>query len=323
MSCLRARLRAGRPAVRAGAEAVVLHRLRQALRALAHGVERLALVLDRAVGVALAEFALRLVHGLAGVAELIHLVALVVLLAGLLLPGRQPVLAQLVEQLLELVAQRLLVLAQVAELLPCSCRCRWRGARRRSWPFLKVWSRNCCCLRIMSLSSSSADIHVVAAVVAGVGLRHLQVFQHRLQLLEQALRGLLVAGAGELLQPVEHRLQVLRASVLLLRSSGRASCSGFLLHLLGQRLHELVERGAQVVHQLLELFAAGAALERLAQRLLRGAQVALGLRHVAVFDLRRHLPQPRHHRAQLIVALGAVEVANRSSAGRDRRRPRA
>src|SRR5674536_264688 len=52
------------------AHAVLLHRLRQPLRALAHGLERAALAVDRAVGVALAEFAFRLAHGFAGIAEL-------------------------------------------------------------------------------------------------------------------------------------------------------------------------------------------------------------------------------------------------------------
>ena len=45
-----------------------------------------------------------------------------------------------------------------------------------------------------------------------------------------------------------------------------------LAHLLGQRLHELVERGAQLVRQLLDLLVGRAALQRLAQRFLRGAQ---------------------------------------------------
>ena len=47
-----------------------------------------------------------------------------------------------------------------------------------------------------------------------------------------------------------------------------------LAHLLGQRLQELVERRAQLIHQLLDLFVGGAALQRLAQRVLRGAQAA-------------------------------------------------
>src|SRR5271169_2612688 len=64
---LRARL--AEPAAAAGTETLshlLLHRLHQTLRALAQGVERAPLRADGAVGVALAETALRLAHGFAG-----------------------------------------------------------------------------------------------------------------------------------------------------------------------------------------------------------------------------------------------------------------
>ena len=48
--------------------AVLLHLLRQSLRALAHGLQRAALAVDRAVGVALAELTFGLAHGIAGAA---------------------------------------------------------------------------------------------------------------------------------------------------------------------------------------------------------------------------------------------------------------
>src|SRR5262245_26165633 len=117
-------LRARRPgaarlAVGAGA-LLLLHHLRQALCALAHGVERAALGIDGAVGIAVAELTFGIAHGLAGAAELIHLLlALLTLLAvarHLLLA--EAALAQLLQQLLELLAQRLLVFLQFAELLP-------------------------------------------------------------------------------------------------------------------------------------------------------------------------------------------------------------
>ena len=50
---------------------------------------------------------------------------------------------------------------------------------------------------------------------------------------------------------------------------------------------------------------AGAAFERLAQRLLGVAQGGLRVGNVAVLDADRHRPQPRRHVAQIVVGLGA------------------
>ena len=75
MSCCGARL--AEPAVAAGTRPLahlLLHRLRQTLRALAQRVERAALRVDGAVGIALAEFAFGFAHGVAGAAELIELI---------------------------------------------------------------------------------------------------------------------------------------------------------------------------------------------------------------------------------------------------------
>src|SRR5690242_4109486 len=89
---------------------LLLQLLSEVLRALAHLVERTALAIDRAVGVALAERALRIGHGVARLAELVAL-ALLTLLARLL---AKTLLLELLHQLAEPVAQRLLVLLQVA-----------------------------------------------------------------------------------------------------------------------------------------------------------------------------------------------------------------
>ncbi len=62
------------------------------------------------------------------------------------------------------------------------------------------------------------------------------------------------------------------------------------------------------IHQLLDLFVGGAALQRLAQRILRRAQRLFGFRDVAVLEHHRHRPQPRHHVAQAVVVLGAREL---------------
>ena len=52
-------------------------------------------------------------------------------------------------------------------------------------------------------------LHVVVAVLAGP--RHLQVFQHLLELFEQLFGGILVAGARQPLHAIQHVLQVLLA----------------------------------------------------------------------------------------------------------------
>src|SRR5439155_3742836 len=106
-----------RRAVAAGlagtASGPLLHLLGHALRALAQSFERAALGVDRTVGILLAERTLGVPHGIFGPAErfvALALLALLALLAELAAP------AKLLQQFLELSAQRLLILLQVAEL---------------------------------------------------------------------------------------------------------------------------------------------------------------------------------------------------------------
>src|SRR4029077_15813719 len=75
---LRALLAAAGPAIGAGAHALLLHLLRQTLRALAHRLQRATLAVDRAFGIAVAQLAFGLAHGPAGVAEFARLLALAV-----------------------------------------------------------------------------------------------------------------------------------------------------------------------------------------------------------------------------------------------------
>jgi len=90
------------------ADALLLHRLREILSALAQRIERASLRFHRTVGVALAERAFRLLHGFTGAAELIAFALVLAILT-------ESVLAQLLQQLVELLAQRLLVMLQFAE----------------------------------------------------------------------------------------------------------------------------------------------------------------------------------------------------------------
>src|SRR5262249_9760433 len=108
---------------------LLLKLLGKPLRALAHGVDRTPLTVDGAVGIALAECVFGIAHGAVGIGEIIALallalpllpllplLTLLALLALLtLLVLAEATLLHLFEQLLELVAQRLLVLPQFAK----------------------------------------------------------------------------------------------------------------------------------------------------------------------------------------------------------------
>jgi hypothetical protein len=106
--------------------------LGQALRTLAHGIERAALAVDGAVRIALAERARGIAHRLVGVGEVVAALALLALallplltllallplltlraLLVALLP--EAALLHVLKQLFELLAQRLLALPQLAE----------------------------------------------------------------------------------------------------------------------------------------------------------------------------------------------------------------
>ena len=251
------------------------------------------------------------------------------MLARLILP--KPALLQLFQQLLQLIAQRLLILPQFAELILIALLLALLTllavlAALAALAALILALPEGAVAQLLLLADHVAEFverrhHVVVAVVhVAARPRHLQVFQHLLQLIEQLPRGVLGAGARQLLEPVEHALEVLRAQHARIGIDAARLLLRILAHLLGQRLQELVERGAQFVGQLLDLFVAGAAFERLTQRLLRRAQLRFGVGDVAVLDLRRHRPQPLHDFAQMIVGLGLRQSSSRSSAGRDRRR---
>ena len=146
--------------------------------------------------------------------------------------------------------------------------------------------------------------HVAEVVAVHIRRRHLQVLHHLLELLQKLTGRILGAVARQVLQPVEHVLEILRAH----RAGVAVERPGKLLIvllLLAHRLHVAIHRGAQLVHELLEVLLAGAALERLAQRLLGVAQRRLRVGNVAVLEADRHRPQPPDDVAQIVVGLGA------------------
>ena len=218
-------------------------------------------------------------------------------------------LAQLFQQLVEPVAQALLVLAQIAQLLlPLTALLALAVA-----PHVLALLEGLVA-QLLLLADHVAQFverrhHVVVALVAlRARARHLQVLEHRLQFFQQPARGLLVAGARQVLQPVEHALEIALAEHAGIAVERARELLRILPHLLRQRLQVLVHGGAQLIHQLFQLFVAGAAFERLAQRVLRLAQRQFGLADIAVLELHRHVPHARHHLAQLVVALGVGQV---------------
>ncbi len=70
------------------------------------------------------------------------------------------------------------------------------------------------------------------------------------------------------------------------------------LHLLGELAQEIVQRRAQIFGELLDFLVAGAALQRLLQRLLRGPQRLVDVGDIAVLDGIGERPQRGHDFAQ-------------------------
>ena len=85
-----------------------------------------------------------------------------------------------------------------------------------------------------------------------------------------------------------------------------------LLRPLGELAQEFVHRRAQLLHELVDFLVAGAAFERILQRLLRLAKTLLGGRQVAVLDAERDLPEIGDDVAQRLVVLGRLQPRARA-----------
>ena len=132
-----------------------------------------------------------------------------------------PVLAEAVileffEQLLEPVAQRLLVLLQVAHgdcpaagpAPACPCWPRWTVL-----PALILALAESAVAQILLLLDHVAKLielrhHIVDVVAVLVRRRHLQILHHLLELLQKLARGVLGAVARQVFQAVEHALEI-------------------------------------------------------------------------------------------------------------------
>ncbi len=283
------------------------------MRALAQSIERTALRIDRAVGIALTEIAGGIAHGLAGAAKLIQFT---LSLAGcglallVLLILAQAAVLQLVEQFVQPIAQRLLVLPQLAKRISLGLRLARLALARRAALALILALLKSAVAQLLLLADHVAELverrhHVLVALVH-IRHAHLQIFHHLLQLLQKLARGVLGAVAREIFQSVEHALEIARAERAGIGAE-RAGELAAVFQLLRHRLHETVHGGAQLVHQRLDLLVGGAAVERLLQRVFGGAQGFLRIGNVAVLEAHRHLPKPLHDVPQIVVALGSVQ----------------
>ena len=135
------------------------------------------------------------------------------------------------------------------------------------------------------------------------GLRHLQVVEHLLQLAQQFLRRVAIAELRQLLDAVEHLLQILLGEHLhlLVARHLRQVLQPALLHLGHVALQEFLHGLTELVGKALDLLVGGAVLQRLLQRLARGLQALLGVRHVAVLDGARHRPEIVEQVAEIVV----------------------
>ena len=305
-----ARLTAGAGATGAVALAfavALLHGIGQVLRPLAQGIERLSLRIDRTVGIAFAELAAGIAHRVIGgakpilvvaglrVAVLTWLLALLTVLTALV--WSHAALGQIFLQFLQPVAQALLVLLEIAHGLIALL-----AALAVAPRILALLER--LVAQLLLLADHVAELvqrllHVVIAGLAGLG--ELQALQHLLQLIEQLLRRVLVAGARQPLQAVEHVVEVLLTHDLGVGIERPGQGLRIVAKLLGQLAHEVIERRAQILGELPDFLVAGAALEGLLERVLGRTKRLVDIGDVAILDRDRERPQARHRLAHRIV----------------------
>src|ERR1700722_13889393 len=178
----------------------LLHRFGETLGALAQRIQCLALRIHGTVRIALAELATGVTHRIVGLAvaglwiavltllALLALLALLPLLAALALP--HAALGKLFLQFLEPIAQALLILLQVAHALVAL------AALPVAPRILALFEGLVAQLLLLADHVAEFIQRLLHIAVAGLArLRHLQVFQHLLQLIEQLFGRILVAGA--------------------------------------------------------------------------------------------------------------------------------
>ena len=153
--------------------------------------------------------------------------------------------------------------------------------------------------------------HGLRSIGCLAGLRHLQIVEHLLQLAQKLLRRVAVAELRQLLDAVEHLLQVLLRQLLhlLVALLLRHVLQPALLHLRHVALQEFLHRLPELVRKPSNFLVRGAVLQRLLERLARRLQTLLGVRHVAVLDGARHRPEIVEHLFEVVVAPRVDELA--------------
>ena len=144
-------------------------------------------------------------------------------------------------------------------------------------------------------------------ILRATSLRRLQILQKILELVEHALCVGHVAGFRHVLEPIQHVLEVLRGNHPV---GVELVVVGLLLiavlvaaHLVGEFTQELVEGGAKLFGEFLDLFVGRATLERFAQLLLKRPEIALGVGEIAVLEPQRHFPHQIRNADQRVVGL--------------------
>jgi hypothetical protein len=131
---------------------------------------------------------------------------------------------------------------------------------------------------------------------------HLHIFEHVLQLRQQLLRRRARALLRQILNLIEHRLQILRAHDLPAHPLRHRALA---FRVFGHSLKRAFHRRAQAGHQGLDLRFRCASRQSVHELLLNGAQFLLRKWRVAFFDLQRHIPQKLLHRRHLGAAARA------------------
>ena len=139
------------------------------------------------------------------------LLAVLALLSGLALVAAllpHAALGELVLQFPQAVTQAFLVLLQVAHLLVAALLLAAHAVAAR---ILALLERLVAQLLLLADHVVQLVVHLVHVAVAGLRLRHLQIFKHLLELLEQGLCAFLVALARQPLHALDHVVEVLLA----------------------------------------------------------------------------------------------------------------
>ena len=146
----------------------------------------------------------------------------------------------------------------------------------------------------------------------------LQLLEQIAQLAQHLLGHVARALPRHVLDIAHHALEILRSDHLVLRHAGRHFHRLLAFGLLGELLHELRQRLAQLLHELADFLVRCALLERLGQVLLRLAQPALGVGQIAVLQSHRDMPELVDDALEAGPRGIALQAPDRPSAGRDR-----